>query len=74
MSDVDLEHTHCAPCPRCGRTVAAGTEKQHRCDLPGTTRILNGGHEVQVVTDPNVPPWPNDLWIVANGIKTLKGR
>ncbi len=28
MSDVDLEHTHCAPCPRCGRTVAAGT----RCD------------------------------------------
>lgn len=28
----DLEYTHCAPCPHCGRSVAAGTE--HKCPKP----------------------------------------
>jgi hypothetical protein len=36
---TDLEYTHQASCPRCGRTVAAGTE--HRC--ADNVRVMGEG-------------------------------
>ena len=45
---TDLEFTHVQPCPRCGRSVAAGTEC--RCGYDGTCCLKGEGTQAVLFT------------------------
>lgn len=67
MPDPDLEYTHCAPCPRCGRSVAAGT----RCDCALSKRCSRCGGDGYLRADGE---WGQCPVCHGTGIETRKER